>query len=102
MINDCFSFGRDVISNVLDEIQIQYRIALIEYLLDDSNLLCGKVYTKGVEVNIESSLIHNSGIVRIELFNICITRVEIFNVSSKQLELEFVIDFRKLIDPIHF
>lgn len=50
MIDDSFSFGGNVISYILNEIQIQNAIALMEYLFDDSDFLSGKVNSKGVQI----------------------------------------------------
>ena len=101
MINDGPSFRGNVISDILNEIQVKNAVALIEDFLDNSDLLSGKENSKRVEEKIECMWRHGSGIIRIKLLHIWITGVQILDTSAKKLELEFIIDFRKLIKPVH-
>lgn len=53
MINDGPSFRGNVISDILNEIQVKNAVALIEDFLDNSDLLSGKENSKRVEEKIE-------------------------------------------------
>lgn len=53
MINDGPSFRGNVISDILNEIQVKNGVALIEDFLDNSDLLSGKENSKRVEKKIE-------------------------------------------------
>jgi hypothetical protein len=101
MVNDCPSFGRNIVSDVLNEIEVKNVVALAEDFFDDSDFLSGEEDSKRIKVKVECVRRHGSGIVGIELLNVCVTRVEIFNTSAEKLELEFVIDFGELIKPVH-
>lgn len=102
MVNYGFSFGRNVISDVLNKIEVQNTVFLIEDFFDDSNLLGCEVDAKGVEKKIEGMGIHESGILWIELLNVFIAVIEVLEIFAEQLELEFVIDFGELVNPVHF
>ena len=102
MVNDGPSFGWDIISNVLNEIEIKNVVALSEDFFNNSDLLSGQENSKRIQVKVECVRRHGSGIIGIELLNVCVTRVQILNASAEQLELEFVIDFGKLIEPVHW
>ena len=102
MINDSFSFRRNVISDILNEIKIHDVVALTKYLLNDSNFLSSEKDAKIIQKQVECMRRHGSAIGGIEFLNIAIASVQILNISAWQLELEFVINLWKLIEPVHF
>ncbi len=101
MIDDCFSFGRDVVSHILNKIQVKNVVTLAEDFFDYPNLLGSQENSKGIQIKIKCVRWHGSWIFRIEFLNVCVARVEIFNISTKKLELEFIIDLGELIEPVH-
>ena len=101
MINDGFPFWRNVISNVLDEIQVQNVVALAKHLFDDSYLLSGQEDAKRIKKQIESMGRHASGVVGIIFLDIGITDVEVLDVPAEELKLEFVVNLWQLVEPVH-
>lgn len=93
MIDHCFPFWRNIVSEVLDKIKIKNVVALTKNFFDDSDLLGGQVNAKRIKKQVKCMGRHVSGIFVIIFLNISIAAVKILNVSTQKLELEFVIDF---------
>ena len=82
MINDSFSFRRNVISDILNEIKIHDVVALTKYLLNDSNFLSSEKDAKIIQKQVECMRRHGSAIGGIEFLNIAIASVQILNISA--------------------
>ena len=53
MVNDRSSFGRNIVSDVLNEIEVKNVVALAEDFFDNSDLLSGEEDSKRIKVKVE-------------------------------------------------
>lgn len=93
MVNYGLSFGRNVVSDILDEVQVHNVVALMENFLDYSDFLGSEVDSKRVQKKVKSMRRHRSRILGVEFLYVGVTAVEILDIPSEKLELKFVINF---------
>lgn len=101
MVDHSHSFWRNILPNAFNKIVVSDQFALRERISNASEFLSCEKNSKRVEVKIETENSQSITRLLIKLCDLGISFLEIVGVLSKQLKLEFVVDFGKLVDPIH-
>jgi hypothetical protein len=70
-------------------------------LLNGSNLLSAQKYSRSIEVQIKSMLIHETSALRVVCGRIGVKLFQISDCLAEELKLELIINLDALIDPIH-
>ncbi len=102
VINRGDSFVRNIVSNILDELNIVDPVVFAKPFLNGSDLLRSEKNSKRIEKHIKGMFGHQASILLVEFRQFVIAFIKVLHSLSEQLEFKLVINLSDFVHPIHF